>query len=275
MGSVHDPPSFLAAKLVVSELVRGGVRHFCVCPGSRSTSLALSAWLETTCQLSVHHDERAAGFFALGTAMATRCPVALITTSGTAVAELLPAVIEACQSQIPLILLTADRPARLRGTGSNQTILQPGIFGVYVKSELDWPVLTARDLALAADDRKRDIAALCALSMDTCPGPVHLNIQCDKPFEPVAMVPYAANTHAIPDTGQDDGDWYREELETAAALLSPAERGLIVVGPNRYPPGFTAAILQLARTFGLSCSGRSPVGAAACRSRPSIRGGQP
>lgn len=249
---VHHPPGFLVAQIVVTELVRCGVRHFCVCPGSRSTSLALGAWLESTCELSVHHDERCAGFFALGKAMVTRRPVALITTSGTAVAELLPAVVEACQSQIPLILLTADRPAGLRGTGSNQTIMQPGIFGLYVKSKLDVPVFTSAELERTADDLKREVATLYAQGTDIRPGPVHCNIQFDKPFEPAGMTPYAAIEPEMswPRLGPEGNRWHKEDLEVAAQLLAPSDRGLIIVGPNRYPAAFATAVLKLARTLG-------------------------
>ncbi len=246
---VHDPPSFLVAKTLVAALCQCGVQHFCICPGSRSTPLALSVWLEATCHFSVHHDERCAGFFALGKALATRCPVAIITTSGTAVAELLPAVVEAYQSQVPLIVLTADRPAALRGTGANQTIVQPGIFGIYVKAELDLAI-PPEPLSFV-EALKQEVCALHALSIDDNPGPVHLNIQFEPPFEPVAMTPYTALDHEEKRGDQVHGSWCRQDLEIAAKLLSRARQGLIIVGPNQYPTAFATAVCKLAQAWGL------------------------
>ena len=120
------------AVALLGELIRRGVRDFVVCPGSRSQALALAAAAyEQTGQirLRVRIDERVAGFLALGIAVETGAPVVIITTSGTAVANLHPAVLEAHHSAVPLIMLTADRPAELRGIGSNQTTEQVGLFG--------------------------------------------------------------------------------------------------------------------------------------------------
>ena len=105
-----------------AELLRSGVQHVCICPGSRSTPLTLAACRTAGLQCSSHHDERSAGFFALGLARAAARPVALIATSGTAVANFLPAVVEAHYARVPLLLLTADRPPELRDWGAGQTI---------------------------------------------------------------------------------------------------------------------------------------------------------
>jgi len=124
----------LAAARAIIERVRGaGVTDFCVCGGSRNAPLL--AVLETANVFSFV-DERAAAFFALGRAKRDGKPVAVITTSGTAAAELLPATIEAYYSGVPLLLITADRPARFRGTGAPQSIEQVGLFGVYAATDL-------------------------------------------------------------------------------------------------------------------------------------------
>ncbi|MDX6325128.1 MAG: 2-succinyl-5-enolpyruvyl-6-hydroxy-3-cyclohexene-carboxylate synthase, partial [Nocardioidaceae bacterium] len=130
------------ATVVVDELVRGGLREVVVAPGSRSAALAYAvhaAAQEDRLRLHVRIDERTAGFLALGLARTSRRPVAVVTTSGTAVANLHPAVVEAAHAGLPLVLLTADRPASLRGTGANQTTDQVKIFGEAVRSSADVP----------------------------------------------------------------------------------------------------------------------------------------
>ena len=121
------------ASALVEELARAGVRHACVAPGSRSAPLALALWKEPAIRVWSHVDERCAGFFALGIAQQTGEPVAVVTTSGTAGANLHPAVAEAHEARVPLIVLTADRPPELRGRGAGQTIDQLKLFGDAVR----------------------------------------------------------------------------------------------------------------------------------------------
>ena len=120
---------------VIAELRAAGVREFCVCAGSRNAPL-LAVLGTSDAKLFSFVDERSAAFFAIGRIKLHGDPVAVVTTSGTAVAEMLPAAIEAYYSGLPLVLVSADRPARFRGTGAPQSIEQPGIFGVYAETEL-------------------------------------------------------------------------------------------------------------------------------------------
>ncbi|QNG36189.1 2-succinyl-5-enolpyruvyl-6-hydroxy-3-cyclohexene-1-carboxylic-acid synthase [Geodermatophilaceae bacterium NBWT11] len=183
-------PSTAFARVFVDELLRGGVTDAVVCPGSRSAPVALAlhqAELAGRLRLHVRIDERTASFLALGLAKASGRPVPVLTTSGTATAHLHAAVLEADESGVPLLALTADRPAELRGTGANQTIDQVGLYGGAVRWAADlgapeegreapqnryWRSLTARALIVAGG----------ALSGD--PGPVHLNLALREPLMP-------------------------------------------------------------------------------------------
>ncbi|MFD1214681.1 thiamine pyrophosphate-binding protein, partial [Arthrobacter sp. GCM10027362] len=131
-----------SARSAVAVLVREGVRDVVVAPGSRSAPLAYAlAEAEDRGELRLHVriDERVAGFTALGLSLGSRRAVPVVTTSGTAVGELLPAVMEANHAGVQLVVLSADRPEELRGTGANQTTVQPGLFGGHVRYAVDIP----------------------------------------------------------------------------------------------------------------------------------------
>src|SRR3954465_4316827 len=188
------------ATVLLDELARGGVRDVVVAPGSRSAALALAAYAAHTAhtahtaqgrvRLHTRIDERSAGFLALGIARTSRRPVAVVTTSGTAVANLLPAVLEASHAGVPLLLLTADRPARLRGTNANQTTDQVRIFGGAVREAADVPPGHPG----SGEVERRQVTAWRALAsrfvataagrLSERPGPVHLNLQFDEPLTP-------------------------------------------------------------------------------------------
>ncbi len=245
-----NPASYAAAWLLVTELARGGVTHFCICPGSRSTALALCAWKLESVSTSVHHDERSGGFFALGKALQSRQPTAIVTTSGTAVAELLPAAIEASLSQVPLVLLSADRPRYLRGTGANQTIDQVQIFGSYVRQSIEIPVWEAASLALVERSLRQRIATALAAIRGADAGPLHINVQQEKPFEPHAEkasprlglpAPRLSTPVRRTDTDGNVGDLRR--------IVAEAKTPAVVVGPNRLGPDFSLAVRALAKSF--------------------------
>jgi 2-succinyl-5-enolpyruvyl-6-hydroxy-3-cyclohexene-1-carboxylate synthase len=184
------------ATALVDELARGGVRQACVSPGSRSTPLALALARDERITVHVHLDERSAGFFAGGIAKATGEPVAVACTSGTAAAELFPAVVEASQSRVPLIVLTADRPPRLRGTGANQTIDQVNLYGGYARRFLEAPVPTDEDIGVAWAETGRTAVGTALSRL----GPVHVNCPFEEPLTPhgsLQGVPRRQDPHPV------------------------------------------------------------------------------
>ncbi|KAI8463273.1 MAG: thiamine diphosphate-binding protein, partial [Monoraphidium minutum] len=203
---------------------------FCVAPGSRSSPLALAAARHPRAQLNVCIDERSLAFWALGYGRAAGGPAAVVTSSGTAVANLLPAVVEASLSGVPMLLLTADRPYELRDTGANQTIDQVRprvkIFGGYVRWAQDVappsPSVPGRAIITAADAAVRH-----CLGLGGPPGPVHLNLQLREPLAP-SEEPWdaAAFTRGL-SAWQACADPF---TRPALRLLAGARRGLLVVG---------------------------------------------
>jgi len=175
----------LWASLIIEELHRCGVEYFCVAPGSRSAPLALAVAAAVKdnpdIKAIVHFDERGLGFHALGLTSATLKPTVVITTSGTAVANLFPSVIEASKKKLPLIILTADRPPELRATGANQTIDQVKIFGDYVRFFFDLPCPTSK---IAPETVLTTIDQVVSRAKGELPGPVHLNCMLREPLSP-------------------------------------------------------------------------------------------
>jgi 2-succinyl-5-enolpyruvyl-6-hydroxy-3-cyclohexene-1-carboxylate synthase len=246
----------------IDELARGGVEHVCVAPGSRSTPLVMACARENGIQTWVHLDERCAGFFALGLGKITRRPAAVITTSGTATANLFPAVVEASQAGVPLLLLTADRPRELRGTDANQTIDQSDLYGSFVRKSLDAGEPSPDDL--------RGVRALAceavAATLGTDSGPVHVNFPFDKPLEPAELTAEMAASLRTADPvgldGHPDGTPMvpageggaaapvEDEVSAVAVALARASRGLIVVGPVADPDAVGPAVGDLARATG-------------------------
>lgn len=222
----------------VDELVRAGVRHFCVCPGSRSTPLALAIARQPGARLWLHIDERSAGFFALGLAKAGRTPVALVCTSGTAAANFLPAVVEAWYARVPLVVLTADRPHELRDVGAPQTIDQVNLFGVHARWFVD---MAEPD---ASPDMLRYVRTVAGRAVATAQrgpaGPVHINCPYREPLliDPLlAAQAAAARPEAQSYVAVRSGLRALEpvELVRLADRLARAERGLIICGAQDDP----------------------------------------
>jgi 2-succinyl-5-enolpyruvyl-6-hydroxy-3-cyclohexene-1-carboxylate synthase len=179
----HDAPNvnYLFAELLVEELLRHGVEWFVISPGSRSAPLARSAAAHPRTKHVVHFDERGAAYHALGIAKASLKPAAFICTSGTATANALPAAIEASYSGIPLVLITADRPERLHGSGANQTIDQRGLYRKFVRHESNFAV---EEIGFDASAVLTEIDRAIQSNLSAWPGPVHLNCQLDEPLVP-------------------------------------------------------------------------------------------
>ncbi len=234
------PAQVFAAHLLAT-LARAGVREFYLAPGARSQALAIAAGQLAEAgkiNLHVHLDERSLGFNALGSAMTSGEPAVIITTSGTAVANLHPAVLEASHSGIPLILLTADRPHELRGVGANQTTNQVGIFADAVRECIDVPAPNGAD-----GDRTEAIdlavsAIATALGFDGVqPGPVQLNLAFREPLS--SLEPNASKlnpSYQLPD---------RFEARPDFAVLDAAVPTVVVAGANA-----GEAAVELAESFG-------------------------
>ncbi|MFZ0492437.1 MAG: 2-succinyl-5-enolpyruvyl-6-hydroxy-3-cyclohexene-1-carboxylic-acid synthase [Acidimicrobiia bacterium] len=232
--------AYQAAALFVDALVRLGLRHACVTPGSRSTPLALAFAEHPDVTDWVHHDERSSAFFALGIAKVTRTPAAIITTSGTATAELLPAAVEARYAAVPLLLLTADRPPELRGIGAPQTIDQVNLFVNAARMSVD---------VVPADMPTGEIEALAVTAWNEAVRrprrPVHINMGFREPFVPATL---DRPTASVTPTRGADPVIDEDELRGMQLLLG-GKRVLIVAGPID-EPGFPDHVLELAKTAG-------------------------
>lgn len=206
------PVNIAAASLILTAAWRSGVRDLCLCAGSRNSPLIAVAATDRGFRKLAFPDERAAAFFALGRAKTTGRPAAVITTSGTAVAELLPAVIEAHYSGVPILIITADRPRRYRGTGAPQSIEQNGIFGPYCGISID--IEAGEAFELSGWNQR---------------GPLHLNIAFDEPLIDAAIPQIARadesdelrdeDTSANPEVVQNFLDRYRQPLVIAGHLV--------------------------------------------------------
>ncbi|MFI5286526.1 MAG: 2-succinyl-5-enolpyruvyl-6-hydroxy-3-cyclohexene-1-carboxylic-acid synthase [Candidatus Dormibacteria bacterium] len=217
---------------LLHELVRGGVEHICMTPGSRSTPIALAAARHPGIALHVHVDERSSAFFGLGIAAASGRPVAMFCTSGTAAANHLPAVVEASMARVPIIVMTADRPPELHGVGANQTIDQQNLFGGFVKWFCDTGV------PVAGEHERHRWSSIGLRAINQCvrfapPGPVHLNLPFREPLLPsgngidAPPVEYTTFTSTQPTPSR---------MPAFLREVSTGHRVAVIAGRLRIPP---------------------------------------
>ena len=244
--------------IFVAELARNGLEAVCIAPGSRSTPLTLAFAAQPAVRIYRHLDERSAGFFALGLAKATNRPVALVCTSGTAAANFHPAIIEAYYAHVPLLVLTADRPPELRGSGANQTIDQIKMFGDHVRWAVEAPTPQADGSALVLRHLRTLAARAYATADGLVKGPVHLNFPFRKPLEPQAVTATAVvpATHPAPPAapftrmGRAQLRPTEEQIAGVAEVVKARPRGLIICGPECPGGSFPADVVTLAQRTG-------------------------
>jgi 2-succinyl-5-enolpyruvyl-6-hydroxy-3-cyclohexene-1-carboxylate synthase len=247
----------LWARTLVDELAQAGVTAVCLAPGSRSTPLTAALDRHDDIRTFSHLDERSAAYFALGRAKRTGEVTPLVCTSGTAAVNFHPAVVEASQARVPMLLLTADRPPELRDSGANQTIDQEKLYGDSVRwyRDLPEPEPTNRKLRRLRTDAARALST----ATGTPPGPVHLNVPFRKPLEPVHVegdVPDNLDAEAVDgrdgpfvSTSAGTPTVSETDLHELAETLSEADRGLLVAGPED-PRLDTEALSALAHATG-------------------------
>lgn len=244
--SMLNPPInalYAYAGALTDELARCGIRQAVVCPGSRSTPLALALAETPAIRLWMHVDERSAAYFGLGLAKRTGAPVALLCSSGTAAANFLPAVVEAHLSRVPLVVLTADRPHELRDCGAPQAIDQNRLYGAFAKWFMDVALPEAGDDALRY---VRTLAVRAVATARTIPaGPVHLNFPFREPLTPdPGPLPPAEARDPVAWQGRPGGLPYTRVTEAPpaapaaadiariAAIIQATPRGLVIAGPG-------------------------------------------
>jgi len=246
------------ASAFAEELARSGLRLAVVSPGSRSTPLAVALWRQPEIEVAVIVDERSAGFFALGAAQASGEPVALLCTSGTALVNYHPAVVEADESGVPLVVLSADRPPELRGIGAGQTIDQIKSFGATVRWFCEVGTHEADDSGLL---HYRSVACRAAAKArgEVRPGPVHLNLPWREPRAPVPVEGAVTATDPLALEGRGKRPLTavtKIDLEPSVFLLGEmaghigdAISGVIIAG-RQLDPELREPLAHLARVSG-------------------------
>jgi 2-succinyl-5-enolpyruvyl-6-hydroxy-3-cyclohexene-1-carboxylate synthase len=249
--------NYFWANIFFDQLAECGVKYACISPGSRSTPLTYALSQNKKIKSYVVIDERTSGFFALGIAKKVKSPVILVTTSGTAAAELYPAIIEAYQNRVPLIVCTADRPEYMQNTGTNQTINQNHLFNNHVRFFYDTglPNIGLKKIKKLKDTTKNAFS-ICSLQNI---GPVHINFPFEKPLEPDAFNAEIEENILLESLADDQtvGSNLNSELNNKIIyklitnfLRKPLE-GLITVGPGNFSDSFVNVLENFSVRFSL------------------------
>ncbi len=249
-------------RLVIDSFVRAGVDHAVISPGSRSTPFVIAALQRQGLECVSAIDERSAAHYALGRARATLRPSLLLCTSGSAAANYFPAVMEANEAGVPVVVLSADRPPELHHCGANQTTDQVGLFGTHVRFFADLGEPRSDEQSLHA--LRRLIAQSVAAATAPAPGPVHLNAQARKPLEPIASATELRTqvdriaSEPMPTVWRarsydsDPCDPVPPRIVDAVVeALDSASRPILLCGPSDWPTGrFAGAADELAARAG-------------------------
>ena len=259
MNRIPVNRNFIWTEIFVNQLVSLGVKYACISPGSRSTPLTISFSKQKKIKCFVHIDERVSGFFTMGLAKATNTPVAVVTTSGTATAELYPAIIEAYQQRIPLIICTADRPPEMINTGANQTIIQWNLYKNHIRwfKNVGIPYLTERKFSYL----KKVTHKAFKISSHLNKGPVHLNFPFSKPLEPDTFTdeideelfneiykPISISSKSIKQI--ESRKKSKKIIDIISEKISGSQNGLIITGPLDYNPTLISKIKLLSKITG-------------------------
>ncbi|GJQ62547.1 MAG: 2-succinyl-5-enolpyruvyl-6-hydroxy-3-cyclohexene- 1-carboxylate synthase [Melioribacteraceae bacterium] len=258
--------NYLWADIFVKSLVKLGVENVCISPGSRSTPLTMAFSQEEKLKKYVIVDERSSGFFALGIAKSTGKPAVIITSSGTAVSELYPAIIEAYKDRIPLIICTADRPIELLESGANQTINQHDIFSNHIRKSFHAgiPELIPQRVKHLISIALRSVQIASASD----PGPVHINFPFRKPFEPQTYTMeinevLLNNYYNLIDKLEAPGKIYRKIGDFTERLYSKlsGKRNLLFIGGQCGEGGIVHKLKRFSEKFNVPVllDGTSPL----------------
>ena len=248
--------NILWSQVFIGQLVKLGVKNACISPGSRNTPITYAIAANRQISTSVFVDERSSAFYALGIAKQTNSPVLIVTTSGTAVAELYPAIIEAYKSRTPLIICTADRPPYLRNKGANQTINQHEIYKNHIRyfAELSLPGITEKALAKL----KKETIKAFSIALTEDRGPVHLNFPFEKPFEPDSFTDVINNEllkkiWIFNKTQNQEAKTKSREIKSVKSLtktISRTPKGIILCGSGNYKSSFPKLLNQFSKRTG-------------------------
>ncbi len=240
--------NYFWANIFFDQLAEFGVKYACISPGSRSTPLTYALSQNKKIKSYVIIDERTSGFFALGIAKQSNSPVVVVTTSGTAAAELYPAIIEAYQNRVPLIICTADRPAYLRNSGANQTINQDHLYNNFARFfyDIGLPQINLKKIKQLKEAAKN--------SLDICTnknvGPVHINFPFEKPLEPNSFTDEIEEKillESLPDElntirKNQSRTFEQKDIKIIADLLRKNKNGLITIGPGNFSDSFYSSL---------------------------------